>query len=102
MTALGSLFRKINFYFNKFPYYFLCSNIGQWKLNNLSTETFKAHRVTAIPNAQFYCPLLVYIFTHENGMELSFFSDTDTDILKNFVGLVKEEVYSLERKQNRS
>jgi len=97
MSILTFIFRKIAFYRKKSPYYFYFSNEGSWDLSNLSTESFRAQRVFAIPIMHICCPLFIIMTTHDNGVELLCTTDTDKEGFAVFMNLLKEEILSLEK-----
>ena len=98
MSTLTFIFRKIAFYRKKSLYFFLFSNEGRWVLSNLSTESFRAQRVFAIPIMQICCPLFIIMTTHDNGVELLCTTDTDRKGLAKFMNLLKKEIASLEER----
>ena len=97
MSSLMFVFRKIAFYRGKSPYYFYFSNEGRWDLSNVSTESFRAQRVFAIPILQICCPLFIIMTTHEGGVELVCITDTNKNALNGFMNLLEKEIASLEK-----
>ncbi|MEA3224249.1 MAG: hypothetical protein U9P49_13940 [Thermodesulfobacteriota bacterium] len=97
LSAIIFSFLEIAFYRKKNPYFFSISNLGRFKLSDLSTEDFKADRIFGIPPFPLGCPLIALPANHDNGLELTCITNTDKDPFIEFIDQLEEEIYSLEK-----